>query len=565
MAAVERASYEVQVMRDGRWVMTTVFDGEDQAHAAATKLLTDKKCEGARILRNWNRHDGRMVESEIFCQTRTVRDDGPIRIVAIETAPPRCERPEDYYGLDSRMVMSRIFHNYFEKAYVTPTEVIHNFRELKRIQDKDSLVPSAVDRVAGLQTRQGGGDAKARRDEIFKSLEHMSKRARQAEQAGLPKLNGHLSQCFCELRAPDAAERDFLALAVLSRELINTRNWLGKLERLCTLAAAEPDPHAVELLDGVIADVLGADVVQEILGWQPSLGHAIRSMLDLADGQLAADKLPPGEPAEMLNRLLAGGKLPASRLCLIDRAHRQLRSANPLRRTEPAKEAEEFKAVVARMATPGGLYDGPNTAEALTTRYAHMVEQGGAAGKRAAIAATFRSMPDRAWGVVYLCELARTAYAKEFAADMVEQFRITLSTRRLSDLCPPTLPPKERMKRATAAHATMAASPFPAGIKEQVTTHIDGLLERYLIDEQIVEKLDHADSPLRDRASRLVQFCAAGVLPEGRALTRARQRILTLLRQPNFDQHFVQGIASPDAAQAALRQFHQLLIKAGFG
>ncbi len=565
MGATERTSYEVQAMRDGRWVMTSIFDAEDQARAAATKLLADKKCEGARVVRNWNRQDGRMVESEIFCQTRTVRDDGPVRIVPIETAPPRCERTEDYYGVDSRMVMSRIFHNYFEKAYVTPTEVIHNFRELKRIQDKDSLVPSAVDRVASLQTRQSGGDSKARRDEIFKTLEQMSQRARRAEQNGLPKLGGHLSQCFGELRAPDAADRDFLALAVLSRELINTRNWLGKLERLCALAAAEPDPHAVTLLDGVIADVLGADVVQEILGWQPSLGQAIRSMLDLADGRLAADKSPSGEPAELLNRLLAEGKLPTSRLCLIDRAHRQLRSANPLRRSEPSKELEEYKAVVARMATPRGLYDGPNTADALTTRYSRMVEQGGDAGKRAAIAATFRAMPDRAWGVIYLCELARTAYAKGFAADMVEQFHITLCTRRLGDLCPPSLPPKERMARATAAHAAMLASPFPAKVKEQVAGHIDGLLERYLIDEQIVEKLDHAGSPLRDRAIRLVQFCAAGVLPEGRALTRARQRILALLRQPNFDEHFVQGIPSPEAGQAALRQFHQLLVKAGFG
>ena len=92
------------------------------------------------------------------------------------------------------------------------------------------------------------------------------------------------------------------------------------------------------------------------------------------------------------------------------------------------------------------------------------------------------------------------------------------------------------------------------------------MIDEYLIAEQIIEKLDHPSSTLRDRATRLVQFCAAGVLPEGKALTRARERIRAILRQPNFDAHFVEGIADPAKAQKALRDFHQLLInKAGFG
>ncbi len=566
MAAAERISFEVQVMRDGRWMMQSVTDAEEGARAAATKLLADKRCEGARIVRNWHRSDGRMVENEVFCETRTIRDDGPVRIVPVDTAPPRCEAAADYYALDSRMLMGRIFHTYFEKTFVTPTEVIHNFRELKRIQDKDSLVPSAVDRVATLQTRDCGQDSKARRDEIFKSIEQMAGRARKAEQAPLPKLNGRFGACIEAIPAAGGAEeRDYLALVVLSRDLVNTRNWLGKLERLCKLAVEEPDPHAIELLDGVIADVLGANVVQEILGWQHNLGHAIRSMLDLADGRLATDKSDAGEPAELLNRLLAEGKLPASRHCLVDRAHRQLRSASPLSRTNPAKEVDEFKAVLARMLTRSGLYNGPETAEALTSRYSRLMEQGGAAGKRAAIATTFRAMPDRATGVIYLCDLARSDYAVDFADDMAAQFDLVFAARRLSELCLPTLPAKERMLRATTAHRAVAASPYPTDLKAKVTGHVDSVLERYLVDEQVIEKLDRQDSPLRDRAVRLVQFCAAGVLPEGKALTRARSRILELLRQPNFDARFVEGITDAVAAQTALRDFHKLLVKAGFG
>ncbi len=566
MAAGNRANFEIQVQRDGRWITETVSDREDDARTIADKFFADKRCEGARIVRNWNRADGKMVESELFCQTRIVKDDGPVRIAQVDTAPAKCEAPDDYFGPSSRGLMNRIFRNYFEKTYLTPTELIHNYRELKRIQDKDTLVPSAVDRVAFLQTREIDQDSKSRRDEIFKTLDQMTARARKAEAMGLPKLAGNFSEVIQSIEGvSDDDERDYLALVVLSRDLINVRNWVGKLERLCKLAQDEGDFRAVQLLDGAIADVLGANVVQEILGWQPSLGNAIRGMLDLADGIMPTEKSEAGESAVILNRMFAARKLPLARHCLIDRAHRQLRSANALYRTDPAKENDEFRRVLQRLLTPTGLYCGAETAEALTTRYTRMVEQGGAAGRRAAIAGVFQAMPDKATGAMFLCDLARSEYAKDHAGDIVEQLETLLQCRSIVDLCLRTLSPKDRMIRATNAHQVMVSSVFPSDVKGRVVEAIDSVLERYVIEEQIVEKLDHPDSSLRDRAVRLVQFCAAGVLPEGRALSRARQRILALLRQPNFDAHFVDGIADPGRAQKALRDFHALLVKAGFG
>lgn len=562
----ERASFEIQVLKEGRWVTETVRYKEDEARALAKKYLADKKCEGAKIVRNWLRADGTMDETEIFSETRTVKDDGDVRIVQIEDADSKCEAPADYYGNDARGVMNRVFRNYLEKAFITPTELLHNYKELKRIQDKDTLVPSAVDRVAFLQTKDGDKDSKTRREEIFKSIDQMSVRAMRADKVQLPTLNGRFSDVMKRAKELGGdGDGEYYAMVVLSRDLVNVRNWVGKLDRLCRLAVDEGDPQCIQMLDGVIADVLGANVVQEILGWQPGLGAAIGRMLDLADGTMPTEKSDAGESAEMLNKLFAEKKLPASRLCLIDRAHRQIASPNPLYRSDTSKEPEEFKKLLMRLLTPSGLYAGPESAWALTTRYTRMVEQGGAAGRRASIASVFRIMPDRAYGCIYLCELAKTDFAAEHMADIVEQMEAVFQTRTIVDLCVRTLGPKDRMQRATFAHRAAQAAPLAADVKKRLGEHIDSVLERYLIDEQIIEKLDHPDSALRDRAGRLVQFCAAGVLPEGKAMTRARQRILTLLRQPNFDAHFVDGITDPAKAQKALRDFHQLLVKAGFG
>ncbi|HLO76694.1 MAG TPA: hypothetical protein VK196_09600, partial [Magnetospirillum sp.] len=384
--ASKGSSFEVQVMKDGRWSTLSYIDAEDTAVAAAKRYLMDKKCEGARVVRNWERADGRIVEKEIFSETRTLRDDGPVRIVEVDSAPARCELPQDYYAGQSRALVNRVFRTYLEKVFVTPTELMHNYKELKRIQDKDTLVPSAVDRIAFLQTRDGTLETKSRRDEIFKSVDTMSARARHAEAMKLPKLKDSLKSVIDSLtEMEEADDADYLTMVVLSRDLVNLRNWLGKLDRLCRLAVQENDAHALELLDGVIADVLGANVVQEILGWQPNLATAIGRMLDLADGNLPMERSEAGESAEMLNALLRDGKLPASRTVLIDRALRQLRSANPLYRSDSSKEFQAFTTVIGRLITPQGLLLGPEAAEALTWRATRMVEEGGAAGRRAAI------------------------------------------------------------------------------------------------------------------------------------------------------------------------------------
>lgn len=562
-----RENFEIQVLRGERWSTETVRNSEDAAREAAKKFLADKKCEGARIVRNWTRSDGTMTESEIFKETRTVKDDGSdVRIVLVDQAPPRCEKPADYYGPDSRATMNRIFRPYLEKQFLTPTELIHNFKELKRIQDRDNLVTSAVDRIAGLQTKETEQDSKDRRDEIFKSVDGMSSRARKADALHLPKLTGRLSAVMPltrELGGPEDA--DYLTLVVLSRELVTLKDWVAKLDKLCRLAAEETDAHAVELLDGVIADVLGANVVQEVLGYQPNLCSAIISMLDLSDGCMAWESSEARETVEILNKLFAEGKLPLSKATLIDRAHRQIKSPNPLNRADPNKELEEFRRLLSRVLTPTGLLAGPETAEAVTLRYMRMGEKGGAAGRRDAILACFRLMPDRAFGLLYICDLARTELAAEHSKDMAEQLELILACRRIGDLCLAKLSAKDRMLRATFVHGYALASALPEPVKKRLAEHIDEVLDRYLVEEQVIEKLDHQDSSLRDRAVRLVQFCAAGVLPEGRAMTRARTRILALLRQPNFDARFVDGIADPERAQKTLRDFHQLLVKAGFG
>jgi hypothetical protein len=309
---------------------------------------------------------------------------------------------------------------------------------------------------------------------------------------------------------------------------------------------------------------MGAHIIQELLGWQPSLGSAIVAMFDFAEGKFDASKSDAREQVEMLCSLFAQRLLPHSQNSMLDRALTQLRSANPLSRQEPKKEMEEYQKVLLRLMTANGLIGGSMTAEAITVRSTRFVEQGGAAGRRAAIGHAVRALPDTANGVVYLAELTKTEFAENHLNDMIGQLDLVFSARVITELCRRAASPSERMQTVTKAFKAAMSSAFPDDTKKKVAEHIDTVLERYLIEEKIIERLDNPADLLRNRATRLVKFAGAGVLPEGKALALARRHIIGILRQPGFEEKFIEGLPDAATANKALMDFHKLLKSTGF-
>jgi hypothetical protein len=562
--AAPRYSFDIQTRHGQRWVIDCVETLEHAARTRATELFANPKCAGVRVIRTWRRPDGLEVDTEIFCQTREVADDTTVRITQVDAVKSRCETLKDYFGFESRQTMARIFREYLAKISVTPTEILHNLRHLKRLSEKDGLMRAAVDMVATLQRRPGEEDTKTRREELYKAVDDMFARARTIDPARLPKLDRKFSDVMASLGPDiDSDQRDYLMLAALSRDLGEIPNWVGKLELLCGMAETESVRTALDLLDGVIADILATDVIEEIIGLQPNLGATIHALLDLADGIEPTTRSGAGAVTARLCQLVADAKLPASRRCIAERAHRALRIPRPLKPNDPAEEPAELRKIIARVLTPTGLHSGPDTAHALTLRFARTVEQGGRTGRRAAINGLFLAMPDMASGVFYLCEAARSDLVHEHLADMEAVFDLVLRTQSIMEFCHQDLDFSARMARATAAHRAMARSPYRSDIRERVTGHIDDLLERFVTGERIIEKLDQPGSHLRDRALRLVRFCGSGLLPNGKAMTKARERVLALLKQPDFPTRFVAGIDDPLAAQTALRDFFLLLKRSG--
>ena len=559
-------SYDIQTQQQGNWVNYTSAEDKESAVETAKRLFGNKACTGVRVVQIQPQPGGKNIETEILCETRTVKVNDIIRFSQIDWVPAPCSSLDDYYGSTSRRLMARIFREYCDKMVVTPTELLYSAKEAARIQERGTLVGDAIAKVAALQTGENAAAAKVRIEEINKAMEQMLSRARKADRLNIPGIQDRFSKAMAAARTIETQGEaaSYVAMVALARDLSAIRDWLGKVYHLAKLAEADADhPEALAALDGAIADSLAGSVVQDILGPQPHLAAAIIAMLDLAEGKLVTEKSDAGRAGAIINHFCGLGNFPQTQQSLIDRAHRQLATGGPLNRADPGKEKDVFFQVRDRLMRPGGFYCGPDTAEALTLRYGRMVEAGGQTGRKAAFNGVFFSMPDRAAAIVYLCDMARTQFAKDVAGEIIEKFDTVMNCRSLLDLTRQGLAPKERMQRGTQAYQALAQSVFPPAIKAKLTQHLDVLLDRVNIELKLLEGLNATGVSAKERALALAQFCAPGTLPPGtKALARYRDALLAQLAEPGFDQAFL--AESSDAHQAdkslaALRAFAQKL------
>ena len=325
--------------------------------------------------------------------------------------------------------------------------------------------------------------------------------------------------------------------------------------------------EALALLDGVLADIFGvATALQDILGYQKNLAEAICAIVDLCEGRFSAEKSDVKEQISAIAPLIADGRLTEARTSLMDRMLRQLASAQPLSRNDPSCEGDAFRRVALRLLRPDGLIGGSDTAEALTRRFVFMQETGGKVGLRLAVGGVVGVVTDPTFAVAYLLQLADSSLGEELSVEIVKSLRHVIGVRTIDSLVSADTPIQQTLLHATAIYNKIStAAMLPEDERQNLLEHLDQLLCRYLKRKGVIEKLDSPKAVLRERATRLIEFCAGGLLPEdSKAAEIARGRVGSLLKQPNFEVRFVEGLNDAVSRDEALRVFYALLSRAGF-
>jgi hypothetical protein len=567
--------YEILTQRDGNWQIEAVAAKKDESESIARQMLGRPGVSGVKVVRETGRAISQLKASDvIFERMKVIGGSDKVFVNEIDEAPD-CDSPADLMGVDGRMTVNRLFRSYLDKNNITASEVMHSYKELKRAMDADTLVPSAIAKVAQLQSRDSDVSSNERRDLLFGFVNEITERARKAEAKKLPRIRAEgFDSAFGKLcDMADGDEFDYLLRVTVTKELLENRNWWGKLVQTVEWADPAEDPRALGALDGFLSDTLANNsVLQDLMGQQEDLGSALIGMIELGSGDLdiGAPEDHPDESVEktaaQLNKLLGAGKIPDSRNMLMERIRRQLMGKGPLSKGQEDGERDRFKDILDRLVSRDEILGGPDMAEAVTERQSRILNKGGMAGLREATGRVIPALGEPARKANYLLSLHESKLGKGELADEIQDHLNTLFMRpdSVHRIVRDDLPPNRKMEQVTSAFYRIQSSTLPESRKEQLTNRLDELLASYIVDGQILQKIDNPDRPLHIRAFMLVNMCQPEMLPKGKASDLARKIIIDSLKQPNFETELVSQIDDEAEKGRVLRQFHEQLHKCGF-
>ncbi|MDF1791342.1 MAG: hypothetical protein P1U88_05490 [Thalassobaculaceae bacterium] len=564
--------FEIHLQREGRWQIDSSSHSQPEAEEIAKKVLNRDGVTGVKVIKETTR-GGTSREQVVFEKDRAAGGSDKTFVGEVDEAPV-CEDAEDLYGIGGRQVLNRLFRTYLDKNGVTASEVMHEFRELRRLIDADNLIMSGIGKVSTLQakTNPDSGDAAARRNALFGFLDAVTERARDAAAKKLPTIRQEGFEAAIEKITATASDEDcaFLIRVAVARELVQQRSYFGKLTQAVDWATPCESDLGRTVADTFISDTLGnAETLQDLLGTQDSLGAALGALVDLAQGsfEAAAEGKQDDAPEAVAGRLtdlFAANALPDSQIVLADRVRRQIEGRATLSRAGGDDELEALKGLIDKLMPTDSLFGGSSMAEALTHRQSRIINRGGLNGLKEATNRLLPTLGDPVRKASYLISLSESSLAETIGDEIEMQLEgLFVRPESVKHIIRDDRPPNKKMQTVTAVFRKFQDSSIDAVLKNRIVKRLDELLARYITEDKILEKVDDPKRPLHVRAFMLLSMCSPDMLPEGQASKLAREIVVKHLRRKNFEDELVAQVPVAEK-ERVLRDFHVQLYRCGF-
>ena len=135
-------------LRQQRWLTESVFANEQEARGLCASLLRGPvRSRAPASLKETTRGGNAATENIMLYRDARPREGIDPGYGSRVGAGLRARRRR-LQSAEPSSTLLRVLRQYFEKVLLTPTEVLHNYKEFMRLQDFGTLVVSAVGRIA---------------------------------------------------------------------------------------------------------------------------------------------------------------------------------------------------------------------------------------------------------------------------------------------------------------------------------------------------------------------------------------------------------------------------------
>ncbi|BAI72072.1 hypothetical protein AZL_014340 [Azospirillum sp. B510] len=480
-------------------------------------------------------------------------------MVALDEAE-MCAALPDYHALPARLVIGTVLRSYLDTLLLTPTELIHLAKPLKACLEQGSLVEASITRVSAVQARAPGQAQQARRTAIRAAVDESWAKARTAQAAfsSMPRGRAPVDWLLSQGPKSPTGDAEYDLRVALSLELLEIKNWTGKLDRLLELHQWDRGERLAAAIDGVIGDILASSAAgADLFGANLLPGSLLSTFCDLLFGRVGMDAFGPNRVG-VLNALFRQGKLPQAKAAVLDRIRRQLKAPQPLGRGAFDQEAEMLKTLVGHLLTRDGLVGGAAMADALTIRYSRRLEQGGASAYRRSIVGLGEGQSDLICRIHYLTRVAAAPAAERHADEILASLDAAVCNELLIENMLVQTPDTALLERDfSRALAAIRSAPLPGESCERIAARAERSVDDYVKTGQLAVRLKQVEPVQRRRIVRLAEVACSGLIREDGALPLMRQLILETVRQPQFQAELAQP--ESEVAQAEVRRLLELL------
>lgn len=567
--------FEILTLNDTTWQIGATVTNKAEAEEIANQMLSESGVTGVRIVLDHtliSKSIDQLEDTDIIFEKLKEVGQEKVFINDIDKAPD-CSAAEDLLLTDSRKAINKLFRRYLDKNNITAMEALHNSKELKRVQDADGLVPSAIAKVSKLQAGPELSNVNERRDILFEFVAAITENARKAEEKTLPKIVGTgIDQAIVAIDELSKTDNfDYLLNITITKALIDVRDWWGKLVQSIDCAESTTDQRGVAALDCFIADILSNNsVIQDLLGDQADLGSAIITMLDLSSGSLKLGDIEEMQNGSIeqtkakLNLLLSQGTLKESQRVLTDRVSQQIAGPASLSKTGEEGERERFTAILDRLVVKNEIKGGVEIAQAIIERQTRIINKGGLNGLKEAVTTLINQLNSPARKIAFLLSLSKSQKGIEQLSEYIQEQidLLFLKPESLNSCVAADLPPNQKMQQVTASFYQIEQSDLELDKKQQLLEKINELLLSYIEESKIMEKIDSTQRPMHLRALMLVGMCQAEMLPKGKASEIPRNILKERMQDPDFNNQLVSQIDDPAEKDKVINRFQAQLKRA---
>lgn len=554
-------TFEIQVKNGSRWSFHSYRNTEAEAVNEARGAIKQRIAEAAKVIKKDKGEETVIFdEDEISLRKKAALnhiDDSPV-----------CQSLEDVFKDDSVRTLTHLLRDYCDQEAISPTELMHNHRLIEKFCDS-TLFASGLDRLASLQAVKAQLNEKDRREELFDYVRQVQDLAQSGPFDELKK--GELDSYLQNVGDLNDFKTRHRVMLSFTKETTLSPSFEGKFAILFELLGKDYDPEKLsEVTTGFLDDIFSEwlslpGVVMDFLGQQPDRYNAISVLAKICSGNYEPRKWDTPALTEV-SRILSKHPMSKTRSNLADRVENMLRNRASLTKGDIYEEKHAFKQLFPLFISKSGtILGGEGMAEALTmcaTRSFNRDRNLEKPGE--AIDFILENLQIPILQMRYLLILSSSSFGKDCADIIAEHIPSFMDgPEHVHDIVNYKLPLKRKLKIITTLQKQALKLDLPNKEHLHLVEWLDELLFNFLDEERIVDKMDSPEDTLYVRATQLLQFCASGLLIEGKTLSWVRERVQDHLRQPNFVEKFTEDVPTQKKKEMVITQLHAMLKKAG--